>query len=237
MTKPMLRALGFFALAAATPASAAVIIDQLPAVPGTWAAVESQDFEADYDAYDSATIDDFTIGAATALSSIDAILYHWNGGHAADVGSFTVNIYSSVAHATASLTGDVYSHTFLAGATTLTSRGGSYSQVHVPLSTVLGPGTYWIALVSNYPIEGGGQIGVAVGGTGNGYFVNPQGGFGFTAVSLTSLTGGGGAAAYRVEGDAAPTPAPEPASWVMMVSGFGTVGGAMRRRKSAVSFG
>jgi len=34
------------------------------------------------------------------------------------------------------------------------------------------------------------------------------------------------------------SPAPEPASWAMMLGGFGMVGGALRnRRKSAVSFG
>ena len=38
--------------------------------------------------------------------------------------------------------------------------------------------------------------------------------------------------------DAAPTAAPEPASWALMLGGFGLVGGAMRsRRKAAVSFG
>ena len=36
---------------------------------------------------------------------------------------------------------------------------------------------------------------------------------------------------------AATTPAPEPASWAMMLGGFGMIGGALRaRRKSAISF-
>jgi hypothetical protein len=35
-----------------------------------------------------------------------------------------------------------------------------------------------------------------------------------------------------------PSPAPEPASWALMLGGFGAIGGAMRsRRKAAVSFG
>jgi hypothetical protein len=38
--------------------------------------------------------------------------------------------------------------------------------------------------------------------------------------------------------DGASSPAPEPASWAMMVGGFGLIGGAMRsRRKAALSFG
>lgn len=32
------------------------------------------------------------------------------------------------------------------------------------------------------------------------------------------------------------TPVPEPASWVMMIGGFGLVGGAMRRRRTTVNF-
>ena len=45
-------------------------------------------------------------------------------------------------------------------------------------------------------------------------------------VFLSEVTFDGGAA-----------PAPEPASWAMMLSGFGAIGGAMRaRRKAAVSF-
>ena len=31
--------------------------------------------------------------------------------------------------------------------------------------------------------------------------------------------------------------APEPASWALMLGGFGLVGSAMRRRRTAVSFG
>jgi len=39
-----------------------------------------------------------------------------------------------------------------------------------------------------------------------------------------------------VEVDGTPS-VPEPASWMMMIAGFGAVGAAMRRRKPAVSFG
>ena len=34
----------------------------------------------------------------------------------------------------------------------------------------------------------------------------------------------------------ADTGVPEPATWAMMIAGFGLVGGAMRRRKATVSF-
>lgn len=43
---------------------------------------------------------------------------------------------------------------------------------------------------------------------------------------------------FRVIGGTAASAAPEPASWAMMLGGFGLVGGAMRaRRKVAISFG
>jgi len=32
------------------------------------------------------------------------------------------------------------------------------------------------------------------------------------------------------------SPAPEPASWLMMVGGFGLLGAAMRRRKASIAF-
>lgn len=35
---------------------------------------------------------------------------------------------------------------------------------------------------------------------------------------------------------ASPSPAPEPASWAMMIGGFGVVGATMRRRKAALRF-
>lgn len=36
---------------------------------------------------------------------------------------------------------------------------------------------------------------------------------------------------------AAPAPVPEPASWTMMIAGFGLLGATMRRRRAAIAFG
>lgn len=42
----------------------------------------------------------------------------------------------------------------------------------------------------------------------------------------------------RFDVSAAPAPAPEPASWALMLGGFGAIGAAMRRRqRAAISFG
>lgn len=60
------------------------------------------------------------------------------------------------------------------------------------------------------------------------------GGNGLTATGTLSITNGGGSAnAIRFSvGDFAPNPAiPEPATWAMMIAGFGLVGASMRRRR------
>jgi hypothetical protein len=233
--RPLFHALAAGLLAAAAPASAGVIFDQIPANPFPYGAIESQDFEAAYDQFDSATIDDFSLSAATDLTSIDAVLYQWNGGHVTGIGSYTVNVYSSVAQAGTSIIGDIFSQTVQASAVTTNLLSGSYYTVHVPFTALLGSGTYWISLVSNYPAEGGGQIGVInTGPGGNGYFVNPNGGFGAAVTLLSNY--GGGAPAYRLNGDPAALPTPEPATWVMTLGGFGAVGSALRaRRKRTLS--
>jgi hypothetical protein len=80
-------------------------------------------------------------------------------------------------------------------------------------------------------------VGIHVGGKGGGQttFYKFDAGAGLDAFTL-NLASSSGAVLYST-GD--PTPGvPEPASWAMMLGGFGLVGGALRsRRKAAVSFG
>jgi len=80
-------------------------------------------------------------------------------------------------------------------------------------------------------------VGIHVGGKGGGQttFYKFDAGAGLDAFTL-NLARSSGAVLYST-GD--PTPGvPEPASWAMMLGGFGLVGGALRsRRKAAVSFG
>lgn len=81
-------------------------------------------------------------------------------------------------------------------------------------------------------------IGIHVGGGKGGgqtTFYKFDAGAGLDAFTL-NLASSSGAVLYST-GD--PTPGvPEPASWAMMLGGFGLVGGALRsRRKAAVSFG
>lgn len=74
-----------------------------------------------------------------------------------------------------------------------------------------------------------------------------NGSIAFNLTSLTSTAGlylyigevgdNGEVAGSNIEISRDPVPsAPEPATWAMMVGGFGLIGGAMRRRRASVSF-
>ena len=99
-----------------------------------------------------------------------------------------------------------------------------YSASITPLT--LGPGTYWFAL-QNATTAGGN---LAFWDVNNG----PSVAFENTIGNVNGyLFPGSNSSAFTLTGGAVP----EPASWAMMVGGFGLVGGAMRaRRKAAVSF-
>ena len=70
-------------------------------------------------------------------------------------------------------------------------------------------------------VVGGVYVGVG-SGSGSGVFVH-----------YDNIIAGG--TEYKFDLSAATAAVPEPASWAMMISGFGLVGAAMRRRKGAVS--
>jgi len=92
------------------------------------------------------------------------------------------------------------------------------------------------------------SLAAAAGGRGGGFSGGGAGGYSLTAKGGSGSGGGGGSflaatATNRsdttnigngfasIELFAATTPIPEPASWALMISGFGVVGAAMRRRK------
>lgn len=101
------------------------------------------------------------------------------------------------------------------GNPTLVGTGGPYSSEGIA------------AGIAGGAIMGGGQAsGYACDGTSNCFFVTPDG-FSTADYSLSLGT---------VTEIAAPPSVPEPASWAMMLGGFGLVGAAMRRRKPRVRF-
>ena len=98
-----------------------------------------------------------------------------------------------------------------------------YSASITPLT--LGPGTYWFGLQN-----------AAAGGDPAYWDINngPSVAFENTIGNVNgNLFAGSNSTSFTLTGDAVP----EPASWAMMLGGFGLVGGAMRaRRKAAISF-
>ena len=200
----------------------------------------SNDFEATYDAYDSAIVEDFTLSTAAHLTSVQAGLIGLSnaGFQGFDrVDGYTLNIFSSAAAAYGSLTGDVYS-TFIRG--TLADYVGSIQTLrdlteagrilNIPIDLDLGAGTYYLSVVASNSLDFNGEVGIATYvGTGgnNAVIANPGQGF-----NQGNPIGLGRDAVYAIQGTAA---VPEPATWAMMLLGFGAVGGALRRRQKVVT--
>ena len=66
-----------------------------------------QDFEAAYDIYDIATMDNFT-GAGENVNMVEMCLNGWNGYvDPSSVAGYTANLHSDPSAAAASLTGDI----------------------------------------------------------------------------------------------------------------------------------
>ena len=219
-----------------TQANAAVILDQLPADVNGQIFPVSQFFDAGSASFNTGVIDDFSVGSATTLTSVSAALLGFGGFTSSSysaISSYTVEIYSSVAAAAASLTGNVASVTLSPGAVTLTKpyTDNLAALVDIPVDIVLAAGSYWVAVIPSLSFQStnGAEIGIVDSGSGNSSQVNPAGGFGFTG-NINAL---GAAAAYRIEGDATVTDAPEPASFTLL--GVGLLGLGMLRRRGGSS--
>ena len=205
--------------------------------------------------FSSAGIDTFTLGATSHLTSVAAALIEINqndesfsvpphfGGFDKTNG-YQVNIYSSAAAAASNLTGDIYTKTFAAtdpsfsGPLTIDPAAGflpfsaGSTLATLSIDTTLAAGTYWLGVISlNDPdLDGQESIFVGLSGTGTAKLANPGGGWGafFGPGTLFDV---GGQAGYAVFGTV-----PEPASWALMIGGFGLVGTVMRRRRVTVVF-
>ena len=202
--------------------------------------------------WSSAAIDSFTLGSAAHLTSVKAALIEVNqndpsysvaphfGGFDKTNG-YQVNIYSSAAAAASNLTGDVYSTTIaptspgFGAPLDLPARFANFSSdsslATFGIDKKLGAGTYWLSVIGLTDPDVFGQESIFIGlaGTGNAKLANPGGSWGtyFGPGTLFNFTDLGGAsqAGYAVFGSV-----PEPASWALLIAGFGLTGAAMRRR-------
>ena len=220
------------------PAHAGVLFDQIStdysdANSYVW---DSQQFDAPNSAFDVNLLDDFTLGASYNLSSVDAAIAGYNGFNSmSGITGYRVEIYSSIAAAASSLTGDVASVTIASGDVSTTSpfsmTWSPSGLVHIPVDISLAAGTYYLGVMTINSFSTNGQSGILIDPTksGNAIQVNPNGGFGYAGGIYA--TNPASQASYRISGDLATSPAPEPATWGMMLIGFGAVGAVVRRRK------
>ncbi len=154
----------------------------------------------------------FTLSTATTINSVEGFI---NGG-AGDLSTITIYGNGPVPAAANIL--------FTANFTTVESPKPGTWQGVFGKNWALGPGNYWVGFATD---GGQGMFGndapnplSAYAFSSNGsWFQNPLN----VGVRISGAPTVGGAV-------------PEPASWTMMLAGFGLVGGMMRRRVTNVSF-
>jgi len=153
-------------------------------------------------------LDQFTLTSAASITSLD--LAQQSGYSSAN---FTFEIYNSDHSAI------LFSQEL--NATDILDVNNT-SVFHATVTGLdLAAGTYWAGFIAPY-------MGLPGLPGGNGSLIDT------TPHTGTNLFGLGGNTGYIFYG--ASSPAPEPASWAMMLGGFGLVGGAMRSRKRTVRF-
>ena len=154
----------------------------------------SQIFEQANQAYNIATLDNFSFTSQTTVESIEAVINGWNGySDLSSITNYTISVYSSVEAAGADLVGDVYSIGIVTP--NLPTWTGLGDLVSFDLNLVLPAGEYYFAIIPWNDFGIGGQTGISGSTLGDGTFfqANPNGGFGFGAWQE-----GAGNAAYRL---------------------------------------
>jgi hypothetical protein len=202
----------------------------------------SQILGAPNNSFNSAVIDNFSITTAgTTLTEVDAAVLGFGGFASGDFKSITavrVEIYSSIAAAASSLTGDIADINVKAADINVTSPYGTdrfSALAQLGINETLGVGTYYVAVIAalNYNTTGGAEIGVynsTFGGDSNAVQVNPGGGFGYTG-NASALNSN---AAYRIIGTV-PAAVPEPSSIVILSTGLILAGYRFRRVRASRS--
>jgi hypothetical protein len=166
--------------------------------------------------------------AGPALWTFDNVNFQYDGGTVS--GSFTFDADTgSIGSFDISVAGHPAWLTGLGGpadATFESSAGATanYSAQYNALFFVLSPDRYLVVTPTSYLTDAGGTVALTIGENNLYGTSDVFNGFGISAVSGTISSEGAAAA-------------PEPASWALMLGGFGLIGATMRSRKTAVSFG
>lgn len=209
-------ALAAAAIAVASPASASVVYQSVAdmgvgKVDNAWC--------ADCFYYQAEVQDQFTLSSAASITGVNLWIYASGGYENVTNTGYNLKIYDSTRSTV------LFSQLVLP-ITVFETRQGGFSQewnVGGSLSGLnLGAGTYWAGFEAS-------TMGVMsfVGGNGSLRQVGPNGDIGRNDNAGYQLT----------SSDVETGAVPEPASWALMVGGFGLVGGALRsRRRTAVTF-
>jgi len=200
----------------ATGANAAILVTQSPDAIGL-----TSNFTATNTAQGQNFLFGFTVGATT-LTGVDIYSDYISRGFNVAVGQPVI----------VKLTGDLgglpdfanivsYTTTISAIDSAMSTANPAVQRYHADFSQAVAAGTYWIGLGGN-----NNEIGLAqqAAGTGQAAWLLNGNSPGFN--SGHSYT-----AAFNVYGGAVP----EPASWALMIAGFGMVGVAARRSRKVVA--
>jgi len=210
------------AVAFAAPAQATEFITQTINVAPT-AAPDSQVIS--FAQFDSAlgTLESITLSFASSLIANGSVTNTSGASH-----SYTLNQDSS-----ASLTGNGFSfNQVLASGTVAT--GSIAAHATKALAPISGSNSGFATIVTGFdPYVGTGTVDFTFGSTKN-FTLTPSA----ATLNLLALVGGAATLTYNYSLPVTPpTDVPEPASWAMMLFGFGGMGALMRRRRTTVAFG
>ena len=177
--------LGFLLLC--TSALADVLIDQIgPMDGGSVGALvaENQYFEAKFSDYDIATIEKISVIEATTLTSVDLVLYGWNGfTDPSSITGFQVNIYTAENDAGKSLVGNEGSQEIDPANITIDSDWlGLGILISAPTELAISVGDHWVSFIPRNPFATDGLTGVLSSLIGDGVMTvhaNPSGVYGF----------------------------------------------------------
>ncbi len=177
--------LGF--LLVLTSARADVLIDQIGSIDGgsVGATVtENQYFEPKFSEYDIAVIEKLTFTENTTMTSIEFVLYGWNGfTDPSSITGYQANIYGSPEAAGSSLVGNEASYEVDPADVSMDPDWlGLGMLISAPTDIDVLIGDHWVSLIPRNPFATDGLTGVLSSLTGDGVMAvqaNPSGVYGF----------------------------------------------------------
>ncbi len=168
------------------------------------------------------TYDDFTLSQTSNLNGVDFVGGYFNPGSPGNITAFTLTFYNDAAGIPG---GAIATGVFSGNGAESNIAGDINSYSLAFLNFQVGPGTYWVSVVPDQAFPP--QWGTATSGTGTGNA--------YQCFFGSCGTIGGVNMAFSILGD--PAGVPEPASWALMMVGFGGIGSLLRarRRQQAVA--